>query len=178
MNTTITEALAELKTLEKKVTKKREFVGGYLYRQEALKDPFAKEGGSFKTVAETRQAIGDLERRHVAIRLAIQKSNEGTVLAVNGTSQSISEWLIWRREVAPGTQAFLKKLSSTIANVRKEAREKGMDVIHEEQARQPTDIIINIDEKELIEEQETLEETLGVLDGLLSLNNATNHVEV
>ena len=178
MSTTITEALAELKTLEKKVTKKREFVSAYLYRQEALKDPFAKDGGSFQTITEARQAIGDLEKRHVAIRLAIQKSNEATVLAVNGTSQSISEWLTWRREVAPGTQAFLKKLFSAIADVRRQAREKGMDVIHEEQARQPSDIIINIDEKELVEEQETLEEILGTLDGLLSLNNATNHIEL
>lgn len=41
----ITEALAELKTLNKRVEKKKEYVKAYLYRQEGLKDPLEKDGG-------------------------------------------------------------------------------------------------------------------------------------
>ena len=43
---TITEALAEIKTLEKRIQKKQEFVGSFLYRQEQFKDPLAAQGGS------------------------------------------------------------------------------------------------------------------------------------
>lgn len=37
----------------------------------------------------------------------------------------------------------------------------------------PTDIVVNVDEQQLAKDIERLEETLGTLDGVLSLKNAT-----
>ena len=42
---TITEALAEVKTIEKRVTKKQDFVASHVLRQEMIKDPLAEQGG-------------------------------------------------------------------------------------------------------------------------------------
>jgi hypothetical protein len=45
------------------------------------------------------------------------------------------------------------------------------------QDAKPTDYIVNIDEARLAKEIEDLEETLGTLDGQLSLKNATVMIE-
>ena len=72
---TITEALAETKTIDKRISKKRTFVTDYLFRQDALRDPLEKEGGSVAAIEATRQAIGDLEKRLVDIRRAIARAH-------------------------------------------------------------------------------------------------------
>ena len=74
MQTTITEALAELKTLGKRIEKKRESVAMFLTRQDGLKDPLEKDGGSVEFIKRERQAVKDLEQHHVNIRLAIQRA--------------------------------------------------------------------------------------------------------
>ncbi len=51
---TITEALAEIPTIEKRIEKKREFILNYLYRQSSVRDPHEKDGGS--TVLIVREA--------------------------------------------------------------------------------------------------------------------------
>lgn len=172
---TITEALAELKTLAKRIEKKREFVRSYLVRQEKLKDPL---GDSTKALKAERQAIGDLEERVVLLRRAIQKANEQTQVTVNGQTRSIAEWLIWRKEVAPEQQRFLMVLSGVIQNARNDAQRRGFAVVPSGNESKPEDMIINLDEKELGSQIEALEETLGSLDGQLSLKNATVLVEV
>lgn len=48
MALTITEALAEIKTVGKRVEKKREFIKAFLARQDGVKDPLEKDGGSFQ----------------------------------------------------------------------------------------------------------------------------------
>ena len=53
---TITEALAEIKTIGKRLEKKREHVKGFLFRQDVFKDPFYSEGGSFSMIERERQA--------------------------------------------------------------------------------------------------------------------------
>ena len=59
-------------TAEKRIAKKREFVLGYLLRQEMLKDPLEKDGGSVSALRRELQAIHDLEEWRVAIRRAIR----------------------------------------------------------------------------------------------------------
>src|SRR3990167_9466260 len=112
--TTITEALAELKTLAKRIEKKKEFVMQHLLRQELLKDPLEKDGGSFAVVDRERQAIGDLQQRIIDIRTAIARANESTEIVVDDVTRSIAEWLVWRREVAPGVQQFLRSMATHI----------------------------------------------------------------
>src|SRR5688572_30010039 len=176
----ITEALAEVKTLLKRIEKKREFVLAYLVREERLRDPLEKDGGSAKALAEALQSIRDLQERVVAIRLAILTTNLDTDVKVGEGTRSIFGWLTWRKEVAPGQRAFLQQLFTKLSQVRAAAAREQRGVINVEQKvgdSKPTDIIVNISEGQLAKEIEGLEQTLGVLDGQLSMVNATTDVQ-
>jgi hypothetical protein len=177
MTITITEALAEIKTINKRIEKKREFVLSYLYRQEGLKDPLEKDGGSVEAIRREQQAISDLETRIVALRRGIQHANDKTEVTIKDNVMSIADWLTWRRDVAPVVQAFMHQMRQRLAMVRETAKRGGSQVIGAMASvstdAKPTDYVINIDESELMRKTEELEELLGVLDGQLSLKNAT-----
>jgi len=174
MALTITEALAELKTIQKRIDKKREYLMTYLVRQDGIKDPLEKDGGSVTVIARERQAIADLQTRHVAIRTAIQKINQSTPIVIGETTKTIAEWLTWRKEISPGAVAFVNKLRQGVVSARTQAQQKGWGVVMAGQAAaQPSDVLVNIDESALAQEAEQLETILGTLDGQLSLKNAT-----
>jgi len=176
---TITEALAELKTISKRVEKKRAYINSYLIRQEALKDPLEKDGGSAEVIRRERQAISDLEGRHIAIRLAIQQANHTTPVVVEGIKKSLADWLTWRKEVAPDQQKFLASIRMRVDQARSQALKIGATVVTSgADASKPQDVIVNVDEAALAKEMEQLETVLGTLDGLLSLKNATVTIEV
>lgn len=172
---TITEAIAEIKTIGKRIEKKREFITTYLSRQEGVKDPLEKQGGSFENIKQEIQAIMDLENRVVALRRGIQKANDATTVTIGERSRSISDWLVWRREAAPMHQQFLNGIRHTLNQVRTDAARKNVAVVSAtiENGAKPTDFIVNIDEQRLSAEIEDFETTLGKLDGILSLKNAT-----
>lgn len=183
MSITITEALAEIKTLGKRVAKKREGVTPFLWRQDQMKDPLEKEGGSVEFIRREMQAIEDLEARIVTLRAAIAKANAETTLSVDGSTKTIADWLTWRREVAPGRQQFITTLRNQIASARQQAQQKGLGIVSASATVvnadvKPTDLLINISEGELTIEADHLEEVLGVLDGQLSLKNATTTIDV
>ena len=176
MPITITEALAEVKTIDKRIAKKREFIRQYLARQEGIKDPLERNGGSVQVISQEMQAVGDLEDRIVEIRRGIQRANEATEISVNGTTRPIADWLIWRREISHEQESFLTRLSTHLRQVRDEAQRKGHAVVQATATtadQKPTDIVVNIDERELSTDIENLQDTLGQLDGQLSLKNAT-----
>ena len=80
---TITEGLAELKTIVKRVEKKKEFILAHGCRMEIVKDPFAKEGSSAPAeIAKAMQSINDLCDRIVSIRDAIACANQETELTI------------------------------------------------------------------------------------------------
>ena len=166
-----------MKTIAKRIEKKQQFVNEYLFRQERFKDPLEKQGGSVSSIRAERQAIGDLRERLVAIRRAIARANMDTTITVGEMTRSIADWLVWRREVAPGIQNHLNVLRQGIQKVRNEARQKGLSVTAGESSR-PDDVIVNVDEQALAKEAEDLETVLGELDGQLSLKNATVVIEV
>lgn len=175
----ITEALAEIKTIQKRIEVKRQFVAQYSVRQDALRDPLQNQGGSVAVLAAERQAMGDLESRIVVIRAAIYRANTETEVVVNSVSRSIADWLVWRREVVPGAQKFLVGLRSGLNETRKQAQQKGLQMRGAEiPATSGNDVIVNLDERALASEIESLEAVLGTLDGQLSLKNATTFVEV
>ena len=174
MPITITEALAEIKTIDKRIKAKREYVGGFLARQEGIKDPLEKDGGCFQMITRERQAIGDLERRIINLRRGIQLANDQTEVAIEGTSRSISDWLSWKRDVMPGQKSFLAAVRSKLTNIRDTAKRQGAMVVAPGATPAAlTDFVININEQELAAEIETMETVLGTLDGQLSLKNAT-----
>lgn len=178
MSLTITEALAEIKTIGKRLDAKRAGIMPFLARQDAVRDPLEKDGGSLSFIASERQAIGDLNTRIIALRRGIQHANDVTIITIGGMSRTISEWLTWRREVAPGEQKFLSGLRAQLNGLRDNMKRQGAAVLAPgATAQAPTDVIVNISESDLASQIEALEETLGVLDGQLSLKNATTTIK-
>ena len=173
MGITITEALAEIKTINKRIDKKQEFIFNSLARQEGARDPLEKDGGAEVVLSRERQAINDLQTRIVDLRRGIQRANDATKVTIGEATRSISDWLIWKRDVAPKRKEFLAKISSGLKGLRENAKRQGQNVVAAGAAQQFTDIVVNIDETALAAEIETLEKTLGDLDGQLSLKNAT-----
>lgn len=174
MSLTITEALAEIKTIGSRIAKKREHVLRYLVRQEAFKDPLEKRGGSFAAIQSELQSIGDLEKEIIRLRRLIAKANDTTTITVGSLTMTISEWLTWRREVSPGRQQFFSGMLNQLKSARSAATQRGAQVvIGTSQPAQPTDFIVNVNEATLAAENEELSTVLGQLDGQLSLKNAT-----
>jgi hypothetical protein len=178
MATTITEALQELKTIQKRLEVKRQSLMQYIARDARVKDPLEREGGSVEFIRRERQAIGDLEQRVVNIRTAIQRANLSTSLTLNGTGRTVAEWLTWRREVSAGTKNFLTSMVNGIRNTRGELQKKGLKLVESDNSAAPGDVVVHVDEKALLEQQENMEQLLGDLDGKLSLLNATTVIDV
>jgi hypothetical protein len=177
--TTITEALAEIKTLQKRITQKSDFVNANLYRQDTFKDPFDNQGGSAKVISQEAQAIRDLEARIIVLRLAINEANLTHNVSIEGDTRSVAAWIVWKRDVAPLVRSRLAKWDSTVGTARKQAQAQGLAIRGPgEQAQALKDVLVHIDEKRLAEERERLETVLGTLDGRLSLFNATATIEV
>lgn len=175
MSMVITEALAEIKTVGKRLEKKRANVVSYLARQEGAKDPLASAGGTAGFIESERQAISDLEQRVVQLRRQIRRTNEETKVTISGVTRSIADWLTWRREVAPGLERFLKGMKAGLDNLRETAGRERRQVWEGDgnPGAKPTDYVVNIDEAMLLRQIEELDEVLGKLDGALSLVNAT-----
>lgn len=179
-NITITEALAEIKTIGKRIETKQSQLQGYLFRDARLKDPMEKVGGSEAYIKSELQAISDLNQRVVDLRYAIQNANMTATLELGGKTMTIFRWLVWRREVAPTLKGNLDSMWRALQAARQQAQRSGFGVVAAAAAIQsntePKDLIVNIDEKELAAEREGLEKTLGELDGRLSLLNATTMI--
>ncbi|HET7713829.1 MAG TPA: hypothetical protein VFK94_06340 [Patescibacteria group bacterium] len=178
MAITITEALAELKTIDKRLSKKKEYVGRNLFRLEQMKDPLANDGGSVEVVKRELQAIKDLEERKVAIRRAIRKANDDTTITVGTQSRSMADWLAWRRDVLPSRKEYFRILTSTIEAQRRQGVNKNSKVVSPGEEAKPNDVLIHLSETDLARWVEELEEIEGALDGQLSLKNATVVIEV
>ena len=174
---TITEALAEIPTIEKRIEKKREFIMNYLFRKSSIRDPHEKDGGSSELIARERQAISDLHERLIKIRSVIQNANSENTITVGDETKSITHWLTWKREIAPKDQYFLKKVSEELQKMRNRAMNEGVGVTDKDSGFS-SDYVVNINEHELSKEIEELELILGTLDGQLSLKNATIKVKL
>ncbi|HEX8851189.1 MAG TPA: hypothetical protein VF761_16810 [Gemmatimonadaceae bacterium] len=170
--TTITEALAEVKLIGKKIGKKQEFILTYLLRGAMVKDPLEKDGGSETIVAREMQAIRDLEERVVKIRTAIAHANATAQLTIGTTTRTVSEWLTWRRDVAPIEKKLLGDIVARVNAAREQARRATGKLTSDAAAAEPSDILVNLSEVEIQTRVEAIEEVLGRLDGLLSLHNA------
>lgn len=175
---TITEGLAEIKTLEKRIAHKMAAVIPYVARPAALVDPLAGKGGSQKYITGEMQSIRDLQSRIVHIRTAIQATNLRTKLIVGGWEQTIAEWLTWRKEVSANQRLLLTNIRSQISRARGEgAPSPARKAVAEASGVASDQTNVFVDEAAIIAASEALEETLGVLDGRLSLLNATVPLE-
>ncbi len=82
---------------------------------------------------------------------------------------------------------FLGALNQAVKNIRDKVSREGGRVNFAAAAavanvdsgeKKPIEILLHLDEKELLAQQEGLEKTLGDLDGKLSLLNATTVIDV
>jgi hypothetical protein len=170
---TITEALAELRTLSKRIEKKQEFILGNLARQDGLKDPHAESGGSAKLVSEALQSISDLEDQELKIRTAIQASNLQTTLSVEGVSHTIAEWILWKRNISGSQKQRLSVIANTLKALRQRATQQGNAVVTiNQQPTALTDLVVFVSESDLAQKSEWIETVLGSLDGQLTLANS------
>lgn len=177
---TITEALAEIKTVTKRILAKRASISPYLVRDSRAKDPLETEGGSREFIKRERQAISDLENRIVKIKVAISTANLETDLKIGDQQMTVFEWLTWRREISEGSITFLKGVSGGIMKLRADIQKAGRGITTNDNDADVKrgDAIVQIDERALIEEIEQKEAVLGELDGRLSLLNATTVVKI
>jgi hypothetical protein len=183
MGITITEALAERRLIEeKKLPKKEEFVGQYLVRQDIVKDPLADGEGATteKRVAAELQAIKDLRQRLVDIRRGIAKANVETSLQIGDASRTIQEWLTWKREIAPRDLSMLQGFSNHIQRSREQVNQRARQASKDELERDPRayELAVAVDEVALHKQIEDIQETLGTLDGRLSLINAQTEIDI
>jgi len=181
MKMTITEALADIKTSQARILKKRQAVKTYLFRDSRLRDPMESEGGQKEFVRRERQAIYDLEEKIVKIRAAIQKANLNLEVEVDGRKRTLAEWLNWRREISANQKQFLSEMTATLASARQQAIQRGQQVRDSDTSKTDMavgELIVTISERELAESVEEMENVLGQLDGKLSLLNATTTIEI
>jgi len=169
---TITEALAEIPTIEKRIIKKQDFIKSCLYRPATVRDQFEADGGATKLIYREMQSIHDLQERLVKIRAAISKANSENTITVEDQTRTIADWLTWRREISAKEQRFIMELLGQINNMRRQATMKGLPVTTTDTGYSEQ-MVVNMDERMLAADVEQLEIVLGALDGQLSLKNAT-----
>lgn len=173
----ITEALAELKVIQKRIENQESNVFQYTLRNESMKDPLQAQGGSVSYIASRIQSINDLRENLIQIRRAIQSANEHNAITIGTTTRTIADWLVWRRDVASSEINFYKRIKDGIDKARIAAVQRGHTATSPDQAK-PEDIIVNIDEVVLNNTIDSLTTAYERLDGQLSLKNATIMIEL
>lgn len=172
---TLTEALAEIKLIEKKVESKKQFVLGNLYRFKHMNDPLID--GKVKLASEM-QAIQDLYGRHVVIRGKIAEANLANKITIGDQTHSIHTWLTWKREVAEKHRDIFKtvhvalKAAMDTAGRQPQVYKDDTGTIH------VFEIVTNLDYQDYVKKHEETQDVIEKLDGLLSLKNATVTIEI
>jgi hypothetical protein len=165
---TIAEALAEIATIGRRLDRKQQLVSAYLLREAQYRDPIRLEGGSSAVLARELETIRALHDRKVLLRRLIRQAYERTMVILGDRSRSLADWLRWRREVSARRAGFLQALTTRMSCARRQAA-----WLNEARADKPRDVLVHLDEQDLARQRETLEETLGSLEGQLALKNAT-----
>lgn len=174
---TITEALAEIATIDKRLPKKLADMVPYVARPDQVRDPFERSGGSEKYLREERQSYQDLLRRKIELRAAVAKANAQTTLDVDGTTMTVADWLVWKRECYQATRDLLEGLIDQARRARQLAQQHGGAVLTKNASGETGDVVVSVDERALVADLDALTEHFGKLDGLLSLLNATTYID-
>jgi hypothetical protein len=176
---TISEALQELKTLDKRIVSTRDFILAYGIRQGSTIDPLDMEGGSHKEIPNRLRQLKDLLERKVQIRIAINQANAETQASVCGQTRTVAEWIVWRRDAFKQELESWRALQRKVLDARQQATTKALTI--KEDGTQPTkvnEVACFIPEGEISKRIVQLEEIESVLDGKLSVVNATTLIEV
>ncbi len=171
MELTVTEALAEIKLILKKIKAKEQFVLLHCCRQSNLRDPFENDGGTSALIQREMQGIADLQTRWINIRTAITAANLSNKLTIQDKTMTVAEWLTWKREISESSARFMQMVESAINTIRQKVQGRT-----DAAGQQPVDVIVSLSEKNLHEVRLAENEVLDLLDGRLSLFNATTTI--
>jgi len=162
----LTEALAELKTIPKRIESKRDTIRTHMIRQDHLKDPLEKDGSSQAQAVRTAfQSIDDLTKRMIKLRTAINEKNLDVDLTIEGMTYSIAEWITWKREIVP-----------ILAPIFRGTIQRLSELHTSPYGKDEGNYIINVNEEQLRKVAEKLDSVIGQLDGKLSVLNATTTI--
>jgi len=177
---TITEALAELNLIKKKIEKKKPDILNNLLRYEHVADPFLKEGGSQQYIAAEIQSINSLRERFVKIRSAIAKINTETHITVNNVTRTINEWLNWKRDQATDDLLFRQQISATLKTQMDRLANSSQVPVYKDDKGENHFVkwATNTSYSEHLKAAEEIQAILDTLDGQLSLKNATIVIEI
>jgi hypothetical protein len=179
---TITEALSEINLIKKKLVSKRGVVSQMLIRAEHIPDTYEKEGGSRAYIDREVQSINDLCLRLISIRAGINRANlkETITISENGhaISQSIHDWLIWKREIINDDLNFYKTVTHAV-KMHLDSVSKQPQVYKDDAGNiHLVKSMINIDYPAWQAAHARASAILEKLDGQLSLKNATILIDV
>lgn len=174
----ITEALAELKLIDNKITKKRNWVLQNLTRPGHLPDPLVDKGGMAAVVSSELQSINDLFLRIVKIRGAIMAANLVTSATVLGKTRTIYEWLVWKKEVARRLVDFNESVYSNTKREIDQVAQKPQAAKTEDNKTVILELIPNSNYMEHATIAADVVEMIDKLDGVLSLINATTLIKI
>lgn len=168
----ITEALAEIKLIEKKIESKEQFVRENLFYPKHLTN--ALPNGIESEV----QAIADLRERWVALRSGIAAANQETQVEIRNMTRSVQGWLTWKREIASKMLAFHKSIFQNLKAAQDRQINNPSAYKDDEGKTHIVDIAYRLDYQKSVKAAEMIQEILDTLDGKLSLINATAHLKV
>jgi hypothetical protein len=181
MTTTITisEALQELKTIDKRIIAAKDFVLSYGIRQGSTIDPLDLEGGSHKVVPAKLDSLRDLLERKLAIRSAINAKNSMVNITIAKQTRTVADWIVWRREAFKIELESWQALQRKVLDARQQCLTKGMSL--KEDGTQPSkvnEVGCFITEGTISSRINQLNEIESTLDGKLSVVNATTTITV
>ena len=173
---TITEGLSEINLIKKKLATKRANIHQITIRATHVPDVYEKEGGSRAHIDREMQSISDLYHRLIRIRSQISAANLVHVISITEEdltiSQSIHDWLIWKREIVKDEIGFFNNANHAI-KMHLDTISKQPQVHKDEQGTiHLVKHEINVDYPKWIRYQANLNSILEKLDGQLSLKNA------
>lgn len=172
---TITEALAEIKLIGKKLDSKGDTILKNLTRFEHMPDVL---GDSKSVLAQEMQSMSDLWARHIKIRSAISKANLTETIKINDDEMTISEWITWKREISAKELNMCTNIRNKLKMETDRAASNPQAYKDADQNNQFFKLICNLSYHQYVERSQYIQERLDKLDGLLSLKNATTIVEV
>lgn len=175
----ISEAMAEIKLAVKKISTSLDFVMRNLKREDYRKDPFEKEGSTQEAEVQAAiQSMRDNQLRIVSLKSAINQSNMTTTLTVEGVTQTVAEWLIWRRDVLPISKKILLALANGLADVTHSTPSPRRAYTTPTPIEPIPNWVVNVSDRTVLNELQKLETIEERLDGALSVLNATTEIVV
>ena len=170
---TITEALSEVNLVNKKLEHKKKNALTLLVKADHAPDPYANEGGTAEFLKREFQSIDDLHRRLIKIRSSISKANIENEITLGNRTQSIHDWLTWKREVSKPETSFINNVVNNTKSLLDENSKQPRVYESADGKKELLKLTPNVDYASFVKKQEELATLFEQLDGKLSLKNAT-----